>query len=103
MLPRPPRSTLFPYTTLFRSLVLAAETLGKHKTTAQMVAIISTLVVASYQEWGYFGHTIFGFGVFGKPWSVHFTILSQWWAVIMTVWSGLSYLWRNRQLYLQDL
>src|SRR5207248_7084639 len=25
MIPRPPRSTLFPYTTLFRSLVAAAE------------------------------------------------------------------------------
>src|SRR5260221_6097819 len=25
MIPRPPRSTLFPYTTLFRSLVIAAD------------------------------------------------------------------------------
>ena len=86
-----------------KSLVLAAETLGKHKTTAQIVAIISTLVLSSYREWGAWSEAIFGFAAFGKPWVYHFTVLSQWWAVIMTIWSGLSYLWRNRQLYLQDL
>lgn len=86
-----------------KSHVLAAETLGKHKTTAQIVAIVSTLVLSSYQEWGAWSQVLFGFPIYHKAWVVHFTVLSQWWAVIMTVWSGLSYLWRNRQLYLQDL
>src|SRR5688572_14696742 len=56
-----------------KNLVLAAETLGKHKTTAQIVAIISTLILSSYQEWGPWSQTLFGFEVFHKPWVVHFT------------------------------
>src|SRR5437773_8151006 len=39
MLRRPPRSTLFPYTTLFRSIrrpAAAAEQLGVHELTAQL-------------------------------------------------------------------
>src|SRR5438445_6795045 len=31
MLPRPPSSTLFPYTTLFRSAVLPASVLDRHR------------------------------------------------------------------------
>src|SRR5256885_7477032 len=31
MIRRPPRSTLFPYTTLFRSLSLTSATTGQHK------------------------------------------------------------------------
>src|SRR3712207_7361497 len=35
MIRRPPRSTLFPYTTLFRSLVVAADRLERHDARAQ--------------------------------------------------------------------
>src|SRR5687767_14113661 len=51
-----------------KNLVLAAEGYGKHKTISQIVAIISVLVLASYQEWGPLG-AIFGWPVFGRPWS----------------------------------
>src|SRR5436309_11439198 len=35
MLPRPPRSTLFPYTTLFRSILVPANTARPHTATFQ--------------------------------------------------------------------
>src|SRR5215467_8054200 len=35
-----------------KNVVLAAEGYGKHKTISQIVAIISILVLASYQQWG---------------------------------------------------
>src|SRR5690348_17527073 len=38
MIPRPPRSTLFPYTTLFRSLVVALE--GHHLTHREGVVVV---------------------------------------------------------------
>src|SRR5512133_198882 len=46
-----------------KSVVLAAEGYGKHKTISQIVAIISILVLHSYQEWGLFGK-LFGFAIF---------------------------------------
>jgi CDP-diacylglycerol--glycerol-3-phosphate 3-phosphatidyltransferase len=85
-----------------KNLVLAAERFGKHKTVSQIVAIISVLVLHSYQEWGPIG-AIFGFYIFGEPWVVWFTALSIWVAVILTFSSGVVYLWRNRALYLVDL
>src|SRR5439155_3617474 len=38
LIPRPPRSTLFPYTTLFRSRILAAEGVGGHRTDSAPLA-----------------------------------------------------------------
>ena len=55
-----------------KNLVLAAEGFGKHKTISQIVAIISILVLHSYQQWGPLG-AIFGFDLFGGPWIVWFT------------------------------
>src|SRR5579864_2010137 len=46
-----------------KNVVLAAEGYGKHKTISQIVAIIAVLVLASYQQWGSFGETIFGIPV----------------------------------------
>ena len=86
-----------------RNVVLAAEGYGKHKTISQITAIIAILVLMSYQEWGAVGKVIFGFSLFGKPWVVWFTPLAIWVSVILTFTSGFLYLWRNRQLYLQDL
>src|SRR5436190_58020 len=86
-----------------RSVVLSAETLGKHKTTMQIVAIISTLVRGSYMQWGDWGRALCGAELFGKPWVDLVTIVSQWLAVFWTLLSGASYMWRNRHLYMQDV
>lgn len=86
-----------------KNLVLAAEGFGKHKTISQIVAIIAILVFYSYKEWGPVGPAIFGFDLFGMPWIVWFKPLSVWVSVALTGISGALYLWRNRQLYLQDL
>jgi CDP-diacylglycerol---glycerol-3-phosphate 3-phosphatidyltransferase len=85
-----------------KNVVLAAEGYGKHKTISQIVAIISILVLHSYQEWGPVGG-IFGLVLFDKPWVEWFTELSIWVAVGLTFVSGWMYLWRNRGLYLQDM
>jgi CDP-diacylglycerol---glycerol-3-phosphate 3-phosphatidyltransferase len=85
-----------------KHLVLAAERFGKHKTISQIVAIISMLVLYSYQQWGVVGR-LFSFDIFGGPWVVWFAPLSLWVAVILTFTSGVIYLWRNRRLYLADL
>ncbi len=87
-----------------KNIVLAAEGYGKHKTISQIVAIISILVVASYQQWGPIGQAIFGWRMFGQsPWSIWFTAAAKWLAVALTFVSGWLYLWKNRALYLQDV
>lgn len=85
-----------------KSLVLAAEGFGKHKTISQIVAILSMLVFHSYQQWGQFGELVFGFPA-RKPWVEIFTKLSLDVAVVLTFTSGAIYLWRNRRLYLTEL
>jgi CDP-diacylglycerol--glycerol-3-phosphate 3-phosphatidyltransferase len=85
-----------------KNQVLAAERYGKHKTVSQIVAIVAILVHYSYTDWGPLGHYMFGFDVFGEPWIEWFMPLSIWVAVVLTGVSGVLYLWRNRQLYLQD-
>ena len=86
-----------------KNLVLAAEGFGKHKTISQIVFIISALVKSSYAEWGVVGRAIFGWELFGSPWVNWFTTLSLWVAVLLTFVSGTIYLWRNREIYLQDM
>jgi len=87
-----------------KNVVLAAERYGKHKTISQIVCIISILVLASYQEWGWLGQNIFGLNLLGfGPWVVWFTAISKWVAVALTGYSGVMYLWRNRALYMDDL
>jgi CDP-diacylglycerol--glycerol-3-phosphate 3-phosphatidyltransferase len=86
-----------------KSVVLAAEGYGKHKTISQIVAIIAILVLVSYKEWGAIGRAVFGFEVFGKPWINWFAQMSVWVAVGLTFVSGWLYLWRNRALYLDDM
>jgi CDP-diacylglycerol--glycerol-3-phosphate 3-phosphatidyltransferase len=86
-----------------KSVVLAAEGYGKHKTISQIVAIISLLVFHSYAQWGPLGKAIFGFQVCGAPWVNWFTQISLWVAVALTFISGGLYLWRNRPLYLEDM
>ncbi len=87
-----------------KNVVLAAEGYGKNKTISQIVAIISILVLASYQQWGRFGTAVFGFEVLrGEPWVRSFAQVAVWVAVALTFVSGWLYLWRNRALYLSDM
>jgi CDP-diacylglycerol--glycerol-3-phosphate 3-phosphatidyltransferase len=86
-----------------KNLVLAAEGFGKHKTISQIVAIIAILTVRAYPQWGGLGRAIFGFEIFGKPWAQQFAPLSIWVAVALTILSGSIYLWKNREIYLQDM
>ena len=87
-----------------KNVVLAAERFGKHKTISQIVTIISILILHAYRQWGTVGQAVFGFSIFGPdPWVVGFTSLAIWVSLILTFVSGGLYLWRNRQLYLNDL
>ncbi len=85
-----------------QQVVLAAEGFGKHKTVAQIVAVIATLVAQSHPAWGAPGRGVFGWELGGQPWVVGLAHLAQWAAVVLTAWSGGLYLWRNRHLYLRD-
>ncbi len=76
--------------------VLAAEGYGKHKTISQIVAIISLLVNFSYPEWGGWAMTVFDF------WVPAFARVAVWVAVLLTAFSGVLYLWKNRDIYLCD-
>ena len=86
-----------------KSVVLAAEGYGKNKTISQIVAIISLLVLHSYQQWGQAGALLFGPHIAGAPWVHWFTQLAVVVAVLLTFISGWLYLRRNRALYLADL
>ncbi len=86
-----------------KSVVLAAERYGKHKTISQIVAIITVLVLLSYPQWGSSGMAVFGGMIGGRPWIEHFAEFSKWVAVLLTLWSGAVYVWRNRRLYLDDM
>lgn len=80
-----------------KNLVLAAEGYGKHKTTTQMVAIISLLTLNALPEWGPWLQALF------NPWAPAFAFGALWLAVVLTALSGIIYLWRNRGIYLNDL
>ncbi len=86
-----------------KNVVLSAEGYGKHKTISQIVSIVAVLTVLSYPQWGPIGEWIFGGHLFGTPWSVRVAQWSKWVAVSLTLLSGSIYLWRNRDLYLQDM
>ena len=79
-----------------KNLVIAAERYGKHKTISQIVATLSILVLVSYPEWGEWTRAVF------DGWVPAFARLAMWVSVILTASSGGLYLWKNRQLYLED-
>jgi len=80
-----------------KNVVLAAERYGKHKTISQIAAIIALLVMEAYGEWWPWLHDLF------IPWTPYFALLALWLTVLLTTTSGVLYLWRNRQLYLDDM
>jgi CDP-diacylglycerol--glycerol-3-phosphate 3-phosphatidyltransferase len=86
-----------------KSVVLAAERYGKHKTVSQIVAIVAILILASYAQWGAAGRAVFGWQLFGEPWIRWFAEAAKWLAVLLTFISGWLYLWKNRVLYLHDM
>src|SRR5262249_39401574 len=86
-----------------KNVVLAAEGYGKHKTISQIVAVISILVMYSYEQWGPPGKAVFGLEIFGQPWVKWVAEISVWVAVALTFISGWLYLWKNRSLYLEDM
>ena len=86
-----------------QNIVLAAEGFGKHKTISQIVAIISTLVLISYTQWGAWSQAVFAFPILWIPWVEIVAELSQWVAVFFTAMSGYIYLRRNSDLFLKDL
>jgi CDP-diacylglycerol--glycerol-3-phosphate 3-phosphatidyltransferase len=79
-----------------KRVVLAAEGYGKHKTISQIVAIIAILILLSYPQWGWWAKPVF------NHW-VGLVEVTSWVAVVLTCVSGILYLWRNRQLYLNEL
>ena len=80
-----------------KNIVLAAEGFGKHKTISQIVCIIALLVVDACNEWKP------ALRDFLTPWVPTFAEVMLWITVVLTASSGLIYLWRNRQIYLDDM
>ncbi len=77
--------------------ILAAEGYGKHKTISQITAIIAILVQASTPEWPRFLGQLF------EPWVAGFATVALWGALLLTVFSGSAYLWKNRRIFINDL
>jgi len=87
-----------------KHVVLAAERYGKNKTISQIVAVIAILVLHSYDQWGSLGRAVFGCSLAGSvPWIQWFADLAKWVAVVLTIVSGGTYLWKNSAIYLDDL
>jgi CDP-diacylglycerol--glycerol-3-phosphate 3-phosphatidyltransferase len=80
-----------------KSIVLAAEKFGKHKTISQIVAIIALLVVDACGEWPVWLQRLF------QGWGPVFSEIALWMTVVLTASSGVLYLWRNRSIYLSDM
>jgi CDP-diacylglycerol--glycerol-3-phosphate 3-phosphatidyltransferase len=86
-----------------KNVVLAAEAHGKHKTVTQIVAICAMLVMDCHGEWGAWSQWFFNLELFGMPWGRGFTELAKGGAVLFTLFSGATYMWRNRGIYLKDM
>lgn len=80
-----------------KNIVLAAERWGKHKTISQIATIIALLVLDAYEEWPPVLKNLFA------PWTPTFAEIMLWVTVVLTAFSGVIYLWRNRKLYLEDM
>ena len=80
-----------------KSIVLAAEKFGKHKTVSQIVAINALLIMDACNEWWPWLRGLF------EPWIGTFAQIALWVTVALTASSGVLYLWRNRTLYLSDM
>ena len=80
-----------------KNVVLAAERFGKHKTISQIICIIALLIVDACEEWpDALKNLVVG-------WIPIFAEIMLWVTVMLTLTSGLIYLWRNRRIYLDDM
>ena len=84
-----------------KNQVLAAESLGKHKTASQLTTIIAIFVLLACPQWGAFGD-LFLFPIGGKAWVAWFAEGAKWLTILLTIFSGATYLWRNRAVYLDQ-
>ena len=84
-----------------KNLVLAAERQGKNKSISQITAMIALLVTHSHADWGIFGQ-LFAFEIADQAWAWWVAEASKWVAVALTAFSGFLYLWKNRDVYLND-
>ena len=84
-----------------KNLVLSAERQGKNKTISQITAIIALLVTHSHADWGIVGQ-LFAFEIADQAWAWWVAEASKWVAVALTALSGFLYLWKNRDVYLND-
>src|SRR5215469_15587415 len=80
-----------------KSIVLAAENFGKHKTVSQIAAINALLLLDACEEWP------LGSQEFIQRWLPPLAKILLWLTVVLTATSGGIYLWRNRALYLNDM
>lgn len=80
-----------------KSIVLAAENFGKHKTVSQIAAINALLLLDACQEWPVSSEK------FIHAYLPPLTTFLLWLTVALTAISGALYLWRNRALYLNDM
>jgi CDP-diacylglycerol--glycerol-3-phosphate 3-phosphatidyltransferase len=80
-----------------KSIVLASENFGKHKTVSQLAAINALLLLDACQEWTLSSQHII------QRWLPPFAQVMLWLTVLLTAVSGALYLWRNRTLYLDDM
>ena len=78
-----------------------ADDKGKNKTITQVVAIIALLVTHSHGDWGIVGQ-LFAFEIAGHAWAWWVAEISKWAAVTLTATSGIYYLWKNREVFLND-
>ena len=85
-----------------KNQVLAAEGWGKHKTISQIVTIVAILIAVSCPDWGSVGG-IFTLEIGGQAWITMFAEVFKWAAVVLTAISGWLYLWKNREVYLNDM
>lgn len=77
-------------------VVLAAENLGKYKTIIQIVTVIYFLLfLAAKESLLGFLQPMFNAFYLGPD---HLGVVLIWASLILTIWSGFSYLWKNRRL-----
>ena len=78
-------------------VVLAAENLGKYKTIFQIITVIYFLLfLAAKESLIGFLQPLFNAFCLGPD---HLGMALIWTSLILTVWSGWSYLWKNRKLF----
>jgi CDP-diacylglycerol---glycerol-3-phosphate 3-phosphatidyltransferase len=80
-----------------KNVVLAAERFGKHKTVSQITCVIALLIVDACEEWPAGLKNLFA------GWIPALAEAMLWLTIVLTVFSGGMYLWRNRHLYLDDI